>query len=90
MLKCLECGKVFEDSEISHWKEDRGECFGERAYEKMCGCPYCRGNFTEALKCKVCGEYFVGETIIPSIFPRMPDPENDICENCEEDTCEEE
>ena len=72
---CLECGKVFEDSEISHWKEDRGEYCGERAYENVSGCPYCKGDFREAIKCESCGEYFTLDEL----------DENHLCEDCRED-----
>lgn len=43
MQKCLECGKVFEDDEIAHWQESRGEFWGFPAYESMSGCPHCHG-----------------------------------------------
>lgn len=46
MYKCNHCGCEF--SEPDTWEEDRGECWGSRAYEKMCGCPMCSsGDFDE-------------------------------------------
>lgn len=45
MFVCVECGLEFD--EPIEWKEYRGECFGFPAYEPMCGCPRCKGNFEE-------------------------------------------
>lgn len=39
MLKCLDCGKTFE--EVATWEESRGEFWGFPCYERMAGCPYC-------------------------------------------------
>jgi hypothetical protein len=47
MLKCLECGKVFEDDEIAYWQEKRVKIRGIVVYENMQGCPYCRGAYQE-------------------------------------------
>lgn len=80
MQKCLECGKVFEDDEIAHWQEIRGEFWGEPAYEDVSGCPYCQGDYEEAIKCESCGQYFTLDEL----------DENHLCENCREDTDEEE
>lgn len=48
MLKCLECGEVFENEKTQKWKEHG---------EKMEGCPYCGGAYEEVFKCPNCGEY---------------------------------
>ena len=80
MLKCLECGKVFEDDEIAHWQESRGEFWGEPAYETVWGCPHCQGDCSEAIKCESCGGYFTLDEL----------DENHLCEDCREDTDEEE
>lgn len=54
MYKCLDCGRIFEDSEFAEWTEPHGE--------KMIGCPNCRGDYEEACKCELCGEiYFASE-----------------------------
>lgn len=45
MFRCLDCGREFETP--ARWEENRGECFGYPAYEKMTGCPYCEGGYEE-------------------------------------------
>ena len=72
MQKCLECGKVFEDDEIAHWRESRGEFWGVPAYATMSGCPRCQGDYEEAEKCESCGKYFALSDL----------DENHLCENC--------
>ena len=64
MYKCDDCGHLFEDGEQATWKEYRGEYWGTDAYEEMCGCPICKGDFTEIEPCPICGtyEYDVDET----------------------------
>ena len=57
MYYCLECGHLFEDGEQSTWQEDRGEYWGTSSFEKMSGCPICKGAYEEAKKCKICGGY---------------------------------
>jgi predicted nucleic acid-binding Zn-ribbon protein len=75
MQKCLECGKVFEDDEIAHWQESRGEFWGFPAYETMSGCPHCQGDYEEAKECANCGEIFA-----------LSDLDFDgLCENCRKD-----
>lgn len=75
MQKCLECGKVFEDDEIAHWRESRGEFWGSPAYETMSGCPHCEGAYEEAHECEGCGEHFTLDEL----------DENHLCEYCRED-----
>ena len=53
--KCLDCGHIFEYGEEAVWSEFRGECFGVESYEKMDGCPLCRGDYEETIPCIVCG-----------------------------------
>ena len=79
MQICLWCGKVFEDDDVAHWQEDRGECWGVRCYETVSGCPNCHGDYVEAVKCEKCGEY-------------VPEDEVDqygICDDCREKETEE-
>lgn len=74
MQICLWCGHVFEDDDVAHWQEDRGECWGVPCYETMSGCPNCHGDYDDAVQCKKCGEYF-------------PDYEVDgegVCNECNE------
>ena len=80
MLKCLECGKVFHESEIAHWQESRGEFGGFPCSEEMSGCPCCKGDYEEAYMCERCGDYFTLDEL----------DENHLCEVCREDTDEEE
>ena len=58
MQICLECGKVFEDDEIAHWQESRGEFWGFPCSETVSGCPECGGDYEEAVECDRCGEWF--------------------------------
>lgn len=54
--KCNECGHVFEDSEVGRYEENMGECFGVSAYQSFDCCPVCKGDFSEACVCEVCGK----------------------------------
>lgn len=45
MWKCDECGVIFEA--LAVWQEDRGEFWGQRAYETMSGCPCCHSTDVE-------------------------------------------
>ena len=49
MLKCKECGHLFEDGEQARWTEAHGEVW-------EC-CPLCKGGFEEIEPCKICGTY---------------------------------
>ena len=49
MLKCKECGHLFEDGEQARWTEAHGEVW-------EC-CPICKGSFEEIEPCKICGSY---------------------------------
>ena len=42
MYKCNDCGFMFDEK--AEWEEDRGECFGFPAKERMTGCPNCYGS----------------------------------------------
>lgn len=61
MLKCTECGHIFEEGEQDVWKEHRGVFQEQAAYEEMSGCPLCRGAYEEALRCETCGKTFLKE-----------------------------
>lgn len=41
MLKCEDCGAIFEEDELATWQESRGEFWGSSCYETMQGCPHC-------------------------------------------------
>ena len=79
--KCLECGHIFEEGEQSRWEETHGlDC---PPYEKMSGCPICKGSYEEAKRCKVCGGEFLEDELLGGC----------VCEECVEeyskdfDTC---
>jgi len=63
MFICEDCGAIFEEPDV--WEEYRGECHGSPAYEKMCGCPYCRGGFSE----------YCGDDECEDEIPEMTDEE---------------
>ena len=60
MLVCERCGNVIEDSELKistqcHGYTDLGDAFDERIAER---CHRCGGDFVEATRCELCGEWF--------------------------------
>lgn len=58
--KCIECGNIFEYGEESVWYEKHG--LDTPPYEKRTGCPLCKGDYEETVKCKICGaEHFEHE-----------------------------
>ena len=57
VYRCEECGHIFEEGEQAVWREDRGEFWGSPCSEEMSGCPICKGAFSEAENCKICGSY---------------------------------
>jgi DNA-directed RNA polymerase subunit RPC12/RpoP len=59
MYKCVDCGRVFEESEFLAWVEPHGET--------MIGCPNCRGDFDEAFKCELCGEVYSASELIEGV-----------------------
>ncbi len=70
-FKCLECGHIFEDGEEALWAESRGECFGLMSYEKMTGCPLCRGSYEETVACSICGSEHLQDEL-----------DGGVCEEC--------
>lgn len=70
--KCLECGHIFEDGEQAEWEEDHG--FETPPYEKMSGCPICKGDYEETSCCSICkGEFLQYELT------------DGVCEDCVEE-----
>lgn len=47
--KCNDCEREFDEDEIAHWKESRGEFWGMPCYEEMCGCPFCHSSDIEEI-----------------------------------------
>ena len=68
---CRDCGHIFEEGEQAIWEEDRGEWWGQRAWEKMCGCPKCCGDYEEAKECEICHSAHLEEDLFGG-----------ICEEC--------
>ena len=80
-FKCLACGHIFEEGEQARWEETHGlDC---QPYEKMSGCPICKGDFEETKQCKICGGEFLEDELLGGC----------VCEECVEeyskdfDTC---
>lgn len=71
MYKCCECETIFETPET--WEEDRGEFWGVRCSETVCGCPHCRADYEEVFECEECGEWFFEDEL-----------EDGLCEKCRE------
>ena len=71
MYCCLECGAIFESPD--YWEERHGLDYGP--LEKWSGCPNCKGTYTKAHECGVCGHYINGEYVKLNSGER-------ICENC--------
>lgn len=67
MLTCLDCGRLFEESEIVYVKEDYGEL--------RSGCPNCGESFVPTERCYWCGEWITDD------FFELPDNEV-ICSEC--------
>ena len=75
MLICLNCKHIFDDDEVAVWDESRGEYWGTPCYEKVSGCPCCKGDYEETHKCDCCDEWIVGNYI-------KTDDGQRICDNC--------
>lgn len=59
--RCLECGHIFEEGEQARWEETHGlDC---PPYEKMSGCPICKGGYEETKQCKICGGEFLEDEL---------------------------
>lgn len=69
--KCKDCGHIFEDCEVAHWKENRGEYWGQTCYEEYSGCPLCHGDYDETVRCEICGS----EHLMDELF-------GGVCEKC--------
>lgn len=61
MLKCNDCGTVFDDEESHTWTEPHKE--------RWSGC-LCGGDCVEVIKCKMCEEYFDEDKLCEGICPK--------------------
>ena len=68
MLRCSECGLLFEESELKKWVETH-DFWGGTADENWTGCPCCSGNYEEIEPCKICGSF-------------EHDVDDDYCDEC--------
>ena len=71
MFVCYDCMETFEKPKV--WVETHG--LDTPPYEKIYGCPYCSGAFTETHKCDCCDDWIVGSYIKLNSGER-------ICEDC--------
>lgn len=82
MLKCLECGHIFEEGERHEQREYRGEFWGQPSYETVAGCPKCGGAYEETKPCAVCESEQLDEDLYGGICKScLAEYENDL------DTC---
>lgn len=95
MYKCLECGTVFGEDEVSTWKERRGEWMGSPCIVEEGGCPRCRGDYKEAFKCDICEGFFFKDELHENVCDGcINDYRNDfemcykISKSHEEDVCQ--
>lgn len=72
MLVCLECGEPFYEDEVVYWEETHGLPYGP--YEQWSGSPCCRGGYTEAYCCDMCGEW--------TTDPYIEADDMIYCDNC--------
>lgn len=59
MFVCIECGRLFDEPQ--YWEEKHG--LDTPPYEKMSGCQFCGGAYTEAFPCDCCGEWITDNYI---------------------------
>ena len=55
MYRYESCGNLFEEGEQAVWEERHG--LDSPPYEKLSGCPVCKGDYEEVHQCKECGEW---------------------------------
>ena len=60
MYKCLDCGSVFDESDIKQVEEYMGECHGAPAFEYWNACPFC-----ESYDVELCIDYDYLDSSIP-------------------------
>lgn len=75
MYCCISCGHVFDEGDVSTWKEGRGEYWGTQCSESVSGCPHCKGDYVKTYKCASCDEWIDGSYI------KLESGER-ICQNC--------
>ena len=71
MFLCTECLSLFEEPQ--YWEETH--MLDTPPYEKMSGCPYCKGDYIKTYRCNSCGEWITTDTYVEV-------DDNRYCENC--------
>lgn len=61
MYRCENCGHLFEEGEQAVWEERHG--LDTPPYEKLDGCPICKGGYEEAHRCKKCDEWYTKDEL---------------------------
>ena len=62
MMKCSECGEIFDQSYADVKREHVGEFWGQPAYMNIDICPMCGSEeIYAATRCPICDEYYIGE-----------------------------
>ena len=74
-FRCLDCGHIFDESEIKSYFQNHAGFGDAPALEQLYCCPVCDGDFEELAKCEVCGEDFSKDEL--SYYG--------VCECCKED-----
>lgn len=77
MLKCLDCGHIFEDGEQKTYAEHHP--YGDTtAAEYFSVCPICGGDYEETVSCESCGGEFLEDELVASYY----------CEECLKETAD--
>lgn len=71
MYLCLDCEKTFD--EAKEFVETHG--LPSPPYETWTGCPYCGGDYVEAVPCDLCSGWVTGE------YVKLKD-HTIVCDNC--------
>ena len=58
MYICVDCGFVFEETEVDFESYNHADHGDRPAVEEWACCPACKGAFTDAVKCKMCENWF--------------------------------
>ena len=77
MYKCIECDTVFEEGEEAEWEESRGEFWGVPCFEKMTGCPKCKGDYGEVIRCEKCKQWCFEDDLTDGLCECCYDEEDD-------------
>lgn len=68
MLICVDCGHVFDESEVFVVQETLDCIDGVPYRETHCTCPECNGDYEVAVQCKKCGEWFKWDDLVSGYY----------------------